>query len=242
MIPVAALAPVLLQAAPFLANLIFGDKTGAVVQQAANIAGAALGVPDAANNPAALQAALAKANPDKMIELQGMLAKFAHEQEMAKIDAANKQRADELQELRAHIDNTAGARNQTVELAKLGHALAWAPAIVSFIVLGTFGIVLYMVLNEKIPTGQERIADTMIGILGTLAVACVQYWVGSSRGSARKDELLALAPPVAPPMLALPKPSDERAALLVEARQIGLSVAPDMPLDGLRAAVTRARG
>lgn len=184
MLPAALLALV-----PTVADLIFGDKTGKTVQRVVDVAGEFLGLDKDKRTPEAVDAAVAALPPERLVDFKIAMAKLAAEERAA-------MRAADQADLKAHIDNTVNARAQTVELAKMGHALAWAPAIVTTIVLGTFWYVMDLVLTAKIPTGQERLADTMIGILGTLAVACVMYWVGSSRGSSRKDELLALAPPV----------------------------------------------
>lgn len=184
MLPVALLSLV-----PTLADMIFGDKTGKLVEKAVDIAGDVLGLDKDQRTPENVDAVVRALPPDKLVDFKVAMAKLAAEERAA-------QHAADQADLKAHIDNTINARAQTVELAKMGHALAWAPAIVTFVVLSTFGWVMNLVLTAKIPPGQERLADTMIGILGTLAVASVMYWVGSSRGSARKDELLAAAPSV----------------------------------------------
>jgi hypothetical protein len=184
MLPAALLALV-----PTVADMIFGDKTGKTVQKVVDVAGEFLGLDTAQRTPENVDAAVRALPPDKLVDFKIAMAKLAAEERAA-------QRAADQADLQAHIDNTINARTQTIELAKLGHGLAWAPAIVTAIVLFTFGWVMNLVLTAQIPAGQERLADTMIGILGTLAVASVMYWVGSSRGSARKDELLAAAPPV----------------------------------------------
>lgn len=184
-----ALPLALLSLVPSLADLVFGDKTGKIVEKAVDIAGDVLGLDKDKRTPENVDAVLKGLPPEQLANVRIRLAELAAQERQ-------QQREAELADLKAHIDNTVNARQQTVELAKMGHALAWAPAIVTFIVLSTFGWVMHMVLTAKIPVGQERLADTMIGILGTLAVASVMYWVGSSRGSARKDELLAAAPSI----------------------------------------------
>lgn len=65
------------------------------------------------------------------------------------------------------------------------------PIIVSVIVLTVFGIVLYMVLTHSLPPGNEKPADIALGALTTMAAAVVNYWVGSSAGSAEKTQLMA---------------------------------------------------
>ena len=177
---------------PSVADMIFGDKTGKAVEKVVNVAAPLLGLDPSKATAKEVDAALSGLPPEKMADLRLALANLAAQERRAEREA-------DLADLKAHIDNTVNARAQTIALANMGHKLAWAPAIVTAIVLTTFGWVMHLVLTAKIPVGQERIVDTMIGILGTLAVASVMYWVGSSRGSARKDELLAAAPAIPPP-------------------------------------------
>lgn len=66
-----------------------------------------------------------------------------------------------------------------------------APSIVSAVVtggfVGAFGLAVYLKNTEMM---------TAFGsILGAQFVAVVQYWVGSSSGSARKTEILAAPKP-----------------------------------------------
>jgi hypothetical protein len=189
-----ALIPALLQAAPFLANLIFGDKTGDVVAKAAGIAGQVLGVDGA--SPDAVTAALAKADPKALAELQTKLAQFAHEETMAKLAAEQADRQREHDEMLARIEDVSSARAQTTDLAKLGSAIAWGAPLVSVVVLATFFWVLEIVLSQKIPQGQENLVYIMLGALTTMATGVVGYWVGSTAGSSHKNEMLArMIPP-----------------------------------------------
>lgn len=73
-----------------------------------------------------------------------------------------------------------------------------ARATVSIIVLLTFLAALGLVLTKSLPAGSEQIANVMLGYLGAMATGVVSYWVGSSAGSAKKTELLAMAQPVNP--------------------------------------------
>ena len=92
--------------------------------------------------------------------------------------------------LRLDNEDRAGARNQTVELAKAGSRIAWGAPLVSVVVLLTFGVVLHKVLSTPAGTSIDPNAAIMLGALTTMATAVVAYWVGSSAGSAAKDKLL----------------------------------------------------
>ena len=71
--------------------------------------------------------------------------------------------------------------------------LAWGAPVVSVVVLVTFGCVVSLTLLRAIPAGSEAVLNVLLGTLGAMATNVVGYWVGSSAGSACKDERLAEA-------------------------------------------------
>lgn len=83
------------------------------------------------------------------------------------------------------------------------NSVSWGAPVVSVIVLLTFGAVLALALLHGAPSGSETILNVLLGTLGTLASGVVNFWVGSSAGSARKTELLADSVPSA----LLPQPA-----------------------------------
>ncbi len=68
---------------------------------------------------------------------------------------------------------------------------SWASPAVSIVVLVMFGSVIIVTLLHAIPAGSETVLNVMLGTLGGMASGVVNYWLGSSAGSARKTELLA---------------------------------------------------
>lgn len=62
--------------------------------------------------------------------------------------------------------------------------------IISAIVLLLFGGALWAVLFRAIPETNREVALIILGQLSAITAAVVYYWVGSSSGSARKDEHL----------------------------------------------------
>ena len=68
--------------------------------------------------------------------------------------------------------------------------LAWGAAVVSVVVLLVFGAVVSLALFREIPPRSEATLNVLLGTLGAMATSVVSYWVGSSVGSARKDERL----------------------------------------------------
>jgi len=52
-------------------------------------------------------------------------------------------------------------------------------------------IYIYLITFTAIPLGNERYADTIVGfLLGTIIATIMNYFLGSSKGSADKNDLL----------------------------------------------------
>ena len=84
---------------------------------------------------------------------------------------------------RIDLDNTKDARLMQRETR------SQYPAVLStFVTLGFFGILLSMLVMEYQPTDSLLI---MLGALGAAFGAVVNFWLGSSNGSAIKSQLLA---------------------------------------------------
>jgi hypothetical protein len=162
----------------------------AVVQAAAAVAGVAPGT-----DPAAVAAAVPGLDPDKRVALQVQLAQIAAQREAQLQAAADRTRQAELDGIKAQLADMASARGQTVALAQAGSAVAWAPAVVSFVVLATFGTVMWGALTRAMPSGSETILNMLLGTLAATASAVVSYWVGSSAGSAQKTDMLFRSAP-----------------------------------------------
>jgi hypothetical protein len=173
-----ALIPLALSLAPEIGRWLFGPSgaatASAVVQAVQAVAGTADG--------AAAQAALSK-DPAAAAQLRIRLAEIAAAAEQAA-------RAAELDTLRAQMADIAGARSQTVALAQANSPVQWAPVLVSLVVLGTFGVVMWAALTSALPAGSETILNMLLGTLAAMATSVVSYWVGSSAGSAQKTDLL----------------------------------------------------
>jgi hypothetical protein len=169
-----ALIPLLLGIAPTVADWIFGDKTGAAIGKVTDIAKDILGTDDAGG----IERAIA-ADPNLALQFK-----------QAIIQAAADARRVELDSFRAQLADVQSARTQTVDLAKANSAIAWGAPIISAIVLAAFGMALWAVLKQEVPAGSRDIANIMLGTLGAMASAVVGYWVGSSAGSASKDNTL----------------------------------------------------
>ncbi len=176
-----ALIPLALALAPEIGRWLFGDeaeKTTAAVSQAVE---AVTGTADAETAAAVLQK-----SPAAAAQLHLQLAQIAAERETAS-------RTADLDKLTATLRNTTDARLQTMGLSGQRPAIAWSAPIISAVVLVTFGGVMAIVLLFGMPTGSETAANMLLGTLAAMATSVVSYWVGSSAGSARKDDRLAQA-------------------------------------------------
>ena len=72
-----------------------------------------------------------------------------------------------------------------------GSPLSWGAPLVSVVVLLTFGTVVVLAMFHEVPARSEALMNVMLGTLAAMATSIVGYWVGSSVGSARKDDRLA---------------------------------------------------
>lgn len=169
-LPLAALLPILTTLAPSLVRHVAGDQAGQVAQQAAQVVQAVAGTDD----PAQIAAVLA--DPTKAAEMTLALARVEN-------DAAVAQQ-------RAILADLASARAHTVELARAGSPIAYGSVVVSVLVLIAFGATVWSALYNPVPEGSKELLLMLLGNLATMAAAVVAYWVGSSAGSARKDEVL----------------------------------------------------
>lgn len=167
----------------------------AVVQAAAAVAGVPPG-----SDPATVAERVAGLDPDKRAALQVQLAQLAIQRDAQQQAADDRARQLQLDAIKTQIADIASARGQTVALAQVGSKVAWAPAVISFVVLVTFGVVMWAALNRTMPIGSETILNMLLGTLAAMATAVVSYWVGSSSDSVQKtDMLFRSAPPTNPP-------------------------------------------
>lgn len=174
-LPLAAVLPLVASLAPGLIKHLAGDQAGSIAGEVASAIGAVVGSDDPADIDLALR------DPQRAADLRLELARIEAEHERAVLAAT--------------LADVAGARGQTVELARAGSSIAWGAPIVSALVLLAFGLALYGIVAREIPEGSREMALLLLGGLLGMAQAVVAYWVGSSAGSARKDEALRRALP-----------------------------------------------
>jgi len=157
--------------APVL-GAVLGGPVGAVVASAGALAASALGT---APEPEAVEAAL-KASPDALLRLK----ELEIQQQARLLDWQQAQ-------LDAELANVQGARQREVQLVKAGSKISWSTSIVSIIVTVGFFLMLYVVLK----LGRDPLGDAGLVLVGALANnfnAVINYYLGSSAGSALKEQ------------------------------------------------------
>ena len=162
-----ALLPILAKYAPSLVGLAFGGSASAVATKVEAAVRDVFGTTDAAEVQAQVTADPAKADALK-----------------ARLDA-------ETEQLRTELADVADARATSLALAQARSPLAWGSPVISVIVVSAFAAVASVVVVEygvESPVGQ-LIAGALIAKFGTV----VDYWLGSSKGSAdRVDQIVSM--------------------------------------------------
>lgn len=176
--------------APEVGRWLFGATGERTAGLVAKVVEAATGTTDAD----AAQAVLAR-DPAAVSQLRVQLAMIAAQQQAEADRAAGAQRAADLAAVQAAMADRAGARSQTQALAQMRSGIAWAPAVLSAIILVAFGALIAVVLTGHIPDDKAMpLANVLLGSLAAMATQVANYWLGSSSGSAAKtDQITALS-------------------------------------------------
>lgn len=178
--PLLALIPLLAPLVPRIAEWLGGDDAGEVAAQVTSAVTAVAGTTD----PATVAAVIA--DPARAGEIAERIARIGAERERV----LEEQRTARIA---AALADVAGARQQTVQLAQAGSRIAWAAPVMSVVIaLGFFGSVAMVFLVER--AWDERTVTVLNTLLGAMTISFGQvcnYWLGSSRGSAAKEEVRA---------------------------------------------------
>lgn len=140
----------------------------------------ALGLSDKTTD--GLKAALSGITPEQSLALQTADQQFQKDMAALKFDSLDKLAA-------LDVENTKDARAMQVAVR------SWVPgALAVGITFGFFGILVGMLMGDLSAKDNQALL-IMLGALGASWGAVVNYYFGSSAGSARKDELAAGATP-----------------------------------------------
>ena len=181
---VGGLGGLVVDIAPEVGRWLFGSTAGQTAGLVAQAVEATTGTADAE----AAQTVLAQ-NPEAVAQLRVQLATIAAQQQAEADRAAQAQRAADLAAVQAALADRAGARSQTQALAQMHSRIAWAPAVLSGIVLVAFGSLIFVVLTRDSLTDRTMpLANVLLGSLAAMATQVANYWLGSSSSSAAKSE------------------------------------------------------
>ena len=184
---VGGLGGLVMDIAPDISRWLFGTKGQEVAGLVAQSVEAVTGTADAQ----AAQAVLAR-DPAAVSQLRVQLAMIAAQQQAEANRAAEARRGADLAAVQAAMTDRAGARNQTEMLAQMRNRIAWAPAVLSGIILVSFGTLVFVVLTQDGPPERSMpLANVLLGSLAAMATQVANYWLGSSSGSATKTDQLA---------------------------------------------------
>jgi lysozyme family protein len=171
---------------PDIIKLIAGDKTGQLADQVGKAVSDALGTTNAAEAQTKLATdAAAKA------ALQQKLAELA-------LEATKAQNAESDQQRQDALSNTQGARSGLQALATTNSTIAWTAPTISYLVIAGFFTFLFVLVwlywgaKPADPNNQNnfviQIINIAVGALTAAFATVVNFWLGSSAGSQKKDD------------------------------------------------------
>ena len=169
--------------APDIIKLIAGDTTGQLADQVGKAITDAVGT----TNAGEAQTKLA-ANPAAQVALRQKLAELA-------IEATKAQNADAGQRAQEALANTQSARSGLQALATTNSTIAWTAPTISYLVIGGFFAFLFVLvwLYWGKPVDNQnnfivQIINIAVGALTAAFATVVNFWLGSSAGSRKKDD------------------------------------------------------
>lgn len=179
-----ALVPLVASAAPTIGSLLGGlipFPGGAILgKMAGTVLAEALGVPP---KPEEVHKAITEGDP-------AVIA--------AKLSEAETRMNAEVEMFKAQLADIQDARATNIAYVKAGSSLSWAPVVVSVVILIGFSVLSLLAMKPEVAGVDKSVVLFLLGAWSGYAGAVVQYWLGSSSGSADKSSQLAAlagAPP-----------------------------------------------
>lgn len=154
-------------------------------------------------------------DPEVATELQTRLAEIALDSHKADLDRQAEADSRDLAFNQMQAANTQNARDSLRHLIELSDPIAYTPPAVSYLVAIGFLIILFLmmsgtsILPEAMPPSVVQIVNTLVGALAAAFATVINFWLGSSLGSRKKDadadrantvnQMVALVPAGPPP-------------------------------------------
>ncbi|TXH14994.1 MAG: hypothetical protein E6R03_08150 [Hyphomicrobiaceae bacterium] len=177
-----------------MAELNWKDLGGQLIQLGAPVIGGALLGPLGSTLGGALGTIVAEtlgvpATPSGVKEA---LDKMPGEAAATALSVADRKAEIELEKFKLQLADVQSARQMTETFVKSSSVLQYGSLVVSMLVTIGFFVVLFFLLNFKSQlaetTGQVMLI--LVGSLASMQVQVVNYWLGSSAGSADKTQAL----------------------------------------------------
>ena len=162
--------------APWIGTALGGPLGGMAVEAVAN----ALGLQDKTVD--SVKQALAGVTPDQMLALKKADQDFA-----VQMQALGFKQVVDMEALAAGDRDSA----RKMQVAKP----SFVPALLTCFVVGAFTSTLLLLLQFNVPTTNRDIVVYMIGQLSGGFTSALAFWLGTTRDSSRKTELLAQSSP-----------------------------------------------
>jgi hypothetical protein len=162
--------------APWIGTALGGPLGGMAVEAAAN----ALGLSEKTTE--AIKGAVSGAGPEQLLALKQADQAFA-----LQMKALDFKSVADLEAIAAG-DRDSARKMQT-------STQSFVPALLTCFVVATFTATLILLLKFDVPGTNRDIVVYMIGQLSGGFTSALAFWLGTTRDSSRKTELLAAAPP-----------------------------------------------
>ncbi len=170
---------------PDIIKLVAGDKTGQLADQFGKAVADTVGT----TNAGEAQTKLA-ANPAAEVALRQKLTELA-------LDATKAQNADAGRRAQEAPANTPSAGSGLQALATTNSTIAWTAPTISYLVIGGFFIFLFVLVwlywGKPVEANNQnnfivQIINIAVGALTAAFATVVNFWLGSSAGSCKKDD------------------------------------------------------
>jgi hypothetical protein len=170
---------------PDIIKLIAGDKTGQLADQVGKAVADIVGTMNAGDAQTKLAA-----NPPAQAALRQKLVELA-------LEATKVQNAEASQQGQDALNNTQGARSGLQALATTSSTIAWTAPTISYLVIGGFFVFLFVLVwlywDRPVDANNQnnfivQIINIVVGALTAAFATVVNFWLGSSAGSQKKDD------------------------------------------------------